>query len=90
MHKKPSCDKQCIVNQGSDDASDNAAIMTIVDNNEIYASNDNTLLTLLFFFEIMHFTVVSFQLGHISEKGNNDTIIPDMEGRDKDTNEDSK
>ena len=48
------------------------------------------ILTSLFIFEIMHFTVDSFQLGTINEEGNNDTIIPDMEGRDKDTNDDSK
>jgi hypothetical protein len=34
--------------------------------------------------------VVSFQLGHINEKGNNDTIIPDTDGKEKDTNNNSK
>jgi hypothetical protein len=39
----------------------------------------------------MHFTAVTFQVGHNNEEGNNYTIIPDtvMEGRDKDTNDDS-
>jgi hypothetical protein len=37
----------------------------------------------------MHFMVVSFQLVHNNEEGYNDTIIPDMEGRDKDTNDNS-
>ena len=34
----------------------------------------------------MHFMIVSFQLGHINENGNNITVIPEMEGREKDTN----
>ncbi len=42
MHKKPSCDKQQIINQGSDDVSNNTAITTIVDDNKNNASNDNT------------------------------------------------
>ena len=42
--------------------------------------------TLLFMFETMHFMIVSFQLGHINENGNNITVIPEMEGREKDTN----
>jgi hypothetical protein len=42
MHKKPSVDKQCIVNQGSDDAFDNEAIAAIADDNKNDASNDNT------------------------------------------------
>jgi hypothetical protein len=94
-HKRLSRDKQHIVDQGSDDAYDNTAITTIVDDNKNDASNNNTnegilFLTLLFIFEIMHFTVVSFQVGHINEKGNNDTSIPDMKGREKNTNNDSK
>ena len=42
MRKKPSHDKQRIINQGSDNASNIGAIMTIVDDNENNASNDNT------------------------------------------------
>jgi hypothetical protein len=41
MHKKPSRDKQRIVNQGIDNASDNVAIVTIVDDSQNNASNDN-------------------------------------------------
>ena len=42
MGKILSYDKQCIFNQGSDDASDNVAISTIVDDNKNDSSNNNT------------------------------------------------
>ena len=77
----------------------NSALLTkvaaIVDRDKNDASNDNMnggniIFPLLFIFEIMHFTVVSFQLGHINEEGHNDSNIPDTEGREKDTNDNSK
>jgi len=85
MRKRLSHDKQRIVSKGSDDASDNAAIATIIDGNENNASKDNMnegniIFNSLFIFEIMHFTDVSFQLGHINEEGHNDTNIPNTGG----------
>ena len=42
MSKNTSCNKQHIVDHGSNDASDNVAIMVIVDENKHNASNENT------------------------------------------------
>ena len=74
MSKRLSRDKQRIVDQGSDDASDKAAIAAIVDGDKNDASNDNMndgniIFPLLFIFETLHFTVVSFQLGHNEVEG---------------------
>ena len=95
MSKNTSRNKQCIVDHGSDDASNNAGITAIIDENKNDASNEktnagNAFLTPFFIFIIMHLMVISFQLGNVNEEGNNDTIIPKMVGGNKDVNNSSK